>query len=129
MILKRIAKAPEAVYGVLLSGGIPFAVTLEDADRNNARSISCIPAGEYICKRFHSQKHPNTFQVMGVPGRDGILFHTGNTDEDTQGCILVGESFDPVKGEAGITHSGDGFAEFMKLCKDVDSFSLTIVEV
>lgn len=121
--LTRVADTGEVTYGVLSHAGVPFAVTLEEAWHENQHNISCIPVGVYACKRFHSAKHPNTFEVTGVPDRQAILFHVGNRDEDTLGCILVGEAFNPP----GITQSKDGFAEFMRINEKTDVFTLEIV--
>jgi len=35
--------------------------------------------------------HEGMLQVLGVPDFDYILIHIGNTDEDTAGCLLVGQ--------------------------------------
>lgn len=128
MKLVRVARNQVATYGVLIQGDIPFAVTLEDPWKDNARNVSCIPAGDYYCKRVKSPKFGNTFEVSGVPGRTAILFHKGNLEDDTQGCILVGESFNPVLGRPGITASKEGFAEFLKLTSMTNHFMLSITE-
>ena len=114
-------------YGVLRKENtVPFALTLERAWRDNARGISCIPTGIYTCVRHVSPKFGETFWLQDVPGRSEILFHKGNIDDDSHGCIIVGEAFNFVRGEDGITASAEGFAEFMRMQQGVDSFTLTI---
>src|SRR5690349_801135 len=129
MKLVRVSKATSATYGVLLQGDIPFAVTLERPWQNNEQGVSCIPAGEYQCQRVNSPKFGDTFEVMNVPNRSAILFHKGIIDDDSHGCILVGEAFNQVLGKPGITGSGDGFAEFLSLLRMANNFPLSIVEV
>lgn len=65
-----------------------------------------IPAGTYkITLRtvggFHGRyekkygsMHKGMLWVRDVPGFEYILIHTGNTDEHTSGCLLVGNSSD-----------------------------------
>lgn len=65
-------------------------VTLELPWLNNARRISCIPEGDYTCKRHLSPKFGQTYHVTNVANRDAILIHHGNYNRDTLGCILVG---------------------------------------
>lgn len=126
LTLKRVALNDDATFGVLLLGTIPFAVTLERPWLNNAPQKSCIPFGVYVCKRVKSPKFGDTFEVTGVPGRSHILFHQGNIPEDSLGCILVGERFDPVNGKNGITASREGFKEFLRHFIDRTEFTLTI---
>lgn len=93
---------------------------------DNQQNISCIPAGTYICKRVISPKFGETFEVTYVPGRSHILFHKGNLAEDTHGCIIVGEYFDPLYGEHAVLSSGKAFKEFFAILDGIDEFTLVI---
>ena len=115
-------------FGVLkwMEQPAPFALSVEDPWRNNEKFVSCIPVGSYKCVRVQSPKFGNTFEVCGVEGRDLILFHWGNTHVNTQGCILVGERFEPLNGIPAVLGSKLGFAEFLEYLEMVDEFDLTI---
>jgi hypothetical protein len=79
-------------------------VTLEPPWYDNRRNVSCIPAGKYRCSRLESPSKGSRYQVLNVPGRDAILFHTGNWagDEraglksDSEGCIMLGTYVEPM---------------------------------
>jgi len=124
MILKRIWGSGTATYGVLIDD-VPFAVTLELPWRNNQQDISCIPAGNYYCRKFRQ-----VFQVINVPGRKDILIHKGNLDIETKGCILVGEQYEKLfhksKWWNGILQSRKGFNELLQ--RGGDGFRLDIKE-
>ena len=132
MIIGRIKDTEYGMFGILFNEGIPFALTLENTWINNVRNHSCIPIGKYKCKRHDSPKHGETFQIMNVSNRgeiEGILFHKGNLDDDTRGCILIGEQFGVLNNEPAILRSGDGFAEFMNKNKNVNEFDLIIKDM
>jgi hypothetical protein len=73
--------------------------------RNNERNISCIPTGKYKMVLHKSSRFGNCFWVQNVPGRDEILIHHGNTERDTEGCILVGIRFGSILGENAVLNS------------------------
>lgn len=126
--LKRLSNTMDhGVFGVLLDGDIPFAVTLEPPWNENKENESCIPTGLYKCKRIISLKFGETFEITDVQGRTYILFHKGNLDDDTLGCILVGEEFGFLNGEPGILRSGKGFSEFMQRLHGEDEFALNVM--
>ena len=126
--LKRVSFREDGTFGVLLDENeAPFAVTLERPWENNAVGKSCIPTGLYLCKRVASPKFGNTFEVTAVAGRSHILFHRGNINDDTHGCILIGEKFEVwTDGRVSIHESGKGFGEFMILTADTNEFWLSI---
>lgn len=135
-MITRFRKNLNGVYGVfeteMRPGSFePFAVTLELPWKDNIRSISCIPAGTYLCKRYSSKKYKNTFEIKNVPGRTYILIHIGNFKSNSKGCILVGESFDYIDKKAGadIGSSSHAFKEFLKITKGENKFNLIIREV
>lgn len=70
--------------------------TLELSFKNNERGISCIPSGVYVVLRKSSYRHGQCFELQNVLGRDNILIHKGNFNEDTKGCILIGNGFKDI---------------------------------
>lgn len=126
MKIKRVSTGPDGTFGVLLFGGIPFAVTVEREWVNNQSNLSCIPEGAYTCKRVNSPRFGNTFEVTGVEGRSHILFHKGNVSNDSRGCIIVGEQFGIANGKPAVLASGEGFKEFLSLVEHLDKFDLLI---
>jgi hypothetical protein len=127
--IKRIAENEYGTFGVLIDGDLPFALTLERRWLDNQTGISCIPVGKYQCRRVDSPHFGDTFEVTSVPGRTNILFHKGNIDDNSRGCIIVGEEYDPVLGSYGVKASGDGYGEFMQRLRGLESFDLEIVSV
>ena len=79
--------------------------TLEDEKRDvKVRGETRVPAGIYKLELrteggFHNKYkdrygkfHKGMLHVTNVPNFEFILIHTGNTDEHTAGCLLVGDS-------------------------------------
>ena len=79
--------------------------TLEDEYRKTkVRGETRVPAGTYPIKLrkeggFHSRytkkfgsMHKGMLHVQNVPNFQWILIHVGNTDENTEGCLLVGNT-------------------------------------
>lgn len=109
-------------FGVLVEDDdFPRLVTLERTFENN-RVV--IPEGVWPCTRtiYYKRGYP-TFEIH-VPGHDRVLFHRGNTEDDSRGCILVGRRF----GGGGILESALGFAEFMEARNGVDAFDLRVID-
>lgn len=125
--IKRIANTPEGMFGVILFDGKPFALTAERPWIDNESNVSCIPEGEYHCHRIRSPRFGDTFEVMHVPGRSHILFHKGNIPmEDSHGCILIGEQFEPLDGKLAVLASKRGYGEYKDILKGLDKHYLII---
>ena len=127
--LIRVARIEDGTFGVLIDTGVPFCVTVERQWINNQAGESCIPIGDYDCKRVNSPNFGNTFEVTNVPGRTAILFHKGNIMDDSHGCLIVGEQFEPLNGKTAVLASGKAFEEFLKRVEGLDKFRLIITEV
>jgi hypothetical protein len=106
----RISSGKDATSGLLFEVSQNkrtfLAYTLEDEQRDvKVWGETRIPAGIYKLKLreeggFHNRylnKYGNTFHkgmihVQDVPGFEYILWHTGNTDEHTAGCLILGNT-------------------------------------
>ena len=75
--------------------------------------ITALPAGSYEVVITYSQRFRRPMPLLlKVPDFDGVRIHWGNTDKNTEGCILVGQS----KAENFIGRSRAAFdALFLKL--------------
>lgn len=89
------SKDSKATIGKLLIDGTEFCYTLEDQVRPDGVKVygqTAIPAGVYeVSIRYSPHFGRNMIHVEDVPKFSGILFHWGNDDLDTDGCVLVGE--------------------------------------
>ncbi len=88
---------PDRVLGTMYNeAGEPIAKTLERPWLNNAKGLSCIPAGTYHVKK-QPPKADRPYTYFRLPDsetkRTGILIHIGNDPTDSSGCILVGSRF------------------------------------
>jgi hypothetical protein len=96
LLLIRDTLNEVSTMGKLFLNGEEFCDTLELPWKQNQRSISCIPAGQYDARlrlpRESATREYIHLLVKDVPNRSYILIHIGNTTKDTQGCILVGQS-------------------------------------
>lgn len=127
--LNRIATSwEEGTFGSLTINGNPFCVTLEPKRAQNESNISCIPTGQYLVKKYNSPKYGWTWQVKNVPERDFILFHAGNVDDHTKGCIILASSFGKLWGKWAVLNSGETFKNFLSQLKDETMVHLTVTE-
>tara|TARA_R100001224_G_scaffold44566_1_gene25715 strand:- start:4634 stop:5047 length:414 start_codon:yes stop_codon:yes gene_type:complete len=102
--------------------------TLELADNNNRRNVSCIPVGEYNVKPRTSEKFGNHYLVENVENRDYILIHPANYHTQLRGCIGVGQDFFDINkdGDHDITYSRKTLAELLEIAPD--GFNLIILD-
>ena len=91
--LERSWPLIDRTIGRLFVDGIFDCYTCEDAVREGPKipGKTAIPCGVYkviinMSKRFKRLM----MLLLGVPDFSGIRIHAGNTEADTEGCILVG---------------------------------------
>ena len=96
LLIIRDTFTEKSTIGKLYVNGEMFCDTLELPYRDNQRSISCIPDGQYKVRlrlaRESATRDYLHLMVLDVPNRSYILFHRGNKPEHTRGCVLVGQS-------------------------------------
>ena len=113
--LKRIFKGPDYTIGRLFIDGKYFCDTLEDRVRAPGVKVpgrTAIPAGKYQVELTESLRFGRLMpRLKDVPGFTGVLIHSGNTADDTEGCILVGKN--RVKGK--LLDSRETFARLFKV--------------
>lgn len=127
LILNRttLKSDPTGTLGELILDGKIICQTLERPWKDNAQETSCIPTGEYLCKRVNSPKFGETFEITDVPNRTHILMHSGNYVTDSLGCVLLGMISDRSSSYK-IFKSRIARDKLMEIMKDEQSFHLTI---
>lgn len=131
--LKRSIIANTATLGTLYNErGLEIAKTLELPFFNNINDLSCIPFGEYKCKKDNTGKY-KYWKILDVDGRQAVEFHNGNYVTDSEGCILLGQSWAIMSNaktnqmELSVTSSKDTFKRILDKELMPDEFILKIV--
>lgn len=79
---------PEGTNGKLTYQGKTICNTIELPWKENKSLLSCIPEGEYFIRKRYSIKFGWHLEIMNVPNRNLILFHTANHAlTQLKGCI------------------------------------------
>ncbi len=125
--LVRVSEYNGATLGALCFNDEPKMLTLEEAWRDNETKVSCIPEGKYKIKRHRSPKFGITFRVEDVPERSEILFHSGNTAKDTEGCILLGQRYGNLHSTPAILNSQKAYNDFMGIMNGILDAELVII--
>jgi hypothetical protein len=97
LLLKRDDLSETRTLGKLYVDGAYECETLEDKQRaDDERKVfgqTAIPLGRYEVKITHSPRFGcDVPLLLNVPGYEGVRVHPGNTADDTEGCLLVGQS-------------------------------------
>jgi hypothetical protein len=123
----RFQFGKDATNSLLFIDGEFECYGLEDEYRDvKVMHETCIPEGEYEIKfrtvgGFHTRYaarygsfHKGMLELQDVPGFQYILIHSGNTDEHTSGCYIVGETQQDLdKGKDGFV--GNSGVAYKKL--------------
>lgn len=96
----RSVFSPTTTMGKFYIDGEFFAYTLEDTDRqlngDCSKKIKCktaISEGSFKVILSYSDHFQKVLpQICDVPCFGGVRIHGGNSNEDTEGCILIGEN-------------------------------------
>jgi hypothetical protein len=126
--LTRVHFRPDGIFSVLKDqNGNVIAHTLEHSYDN----LPKIPNGTFVCVRGPHRLHNmtedfTTFEVTGVAGHKDLLFHWGNWNRDSEGCILLGQSEELYQGVEMVTTSKPTFAKFMSGLEGVNTFLLVV---
>ena len=121
VLLKRIARRDTYTIGHIYVDGKYVCDDVEDKDRGldqklplsvnvakKRKGITAIPTGRYRLTlevkspKFSKYKAYEWCQgylprLINVPAFDGVLIHAGNSANDSEGCLIVGEN--KVKGK------------------------------
>lgn len=96
--VERGQSGASSTIGKLYVDGVFCAYTLEDVDRHletggiKIKGQTAIPRGTYkVTIDFSNRFQKQMMHVLDVPQFEGIRIHAGNTDKETEGCILLGK--------------------------------------
>jgi len=116
--VQRTIWSDKSTIGQMLVDDRFFGYTLEDTDRyledggEKITHVTAIPRGVYPVTLYDSPRfHGPVLLLHNVDGFNMVEVHWGNKPEDTDGCILVGDSY----ADDWISHSRATFAKLLKV--------------
>lgn len=137
--LNRLDCGKDATLGEFFVNGEHECWCVEDQDRNLERypdakiqGQTCIPRGMYKIIISYSNRFKRELPLLvDVPGFQGIRIHPGNTNADTEGCLLPCSSWkrDEKGGLFGV-NSREAFRRlFEKIQSALDAYQDVTIEI
>lgn len=142
ILVKRVGKKEKYTIGKLYVDDVYVCDTIEDKDRCLTQNTSlneikkkkvygqtAIPTGTYdvtlnvVSSKFGQKPYFKALcggklpRLLNVPGFDGVLIHTGNDEDDSYGCIIVG--YNKVVGK--VIESKKAFEKLYPILKKASS--------
>ena len=123
--VKRLHKTNASTIGELLIDGIFQCYTLEDVERPvKIKNETAIPKGTYKVIINQSNRFKRLLPLLlNVPNYEGVRIHSGNTNHDTEGCILVGQT----RGNNFVGQSRKAFDKLFKKMQAAKDITITIL--
>lgn len=124
--LKRYEFKDTYTVGRLYIDDVYFCYTLEDVVRKGEKvdGQTAIPTGTYNIIINHSNRFNRDLPLLeNVPNFKGVRIHSGNTSKDTEGCILLGQTY---AGKDFIGNSRSAFDVFFDKLKQAKEATITI---
>ena len=125
--LLRYTADQDSSGGLLLIDGKFFCYTCEDEKREiKIAGETRIPNGNYkiklrneggMTKRYAAKYdfHQGMIHLQDVPNFRWVYIHVGNTDDHTEGCLLVGYGANRADLENTVGRSRDAYTDLYKL--------------
>jgi hypothetical protein len=122
--IKRLHKTDNSTIGELTIDGKFECYTLEDKERDvKIKCETAIPKGTYKVIINQSNRFKKLLPLLlNVPNFEGVRIHPGNTNHDTEGCILVGRT----RSKDFIGQSRKAFATLFAKMKEAKEITLII---
>lgn len=123
--IKRLYKTNTSTIGELFIDGIFECFTLEDVERPvKIKNETAIPKGTYKVIINQSNRFKRLLPLLlNVPNFEGIRIHSGNSNHDTEGCILVGQT----RSKNYIGQSRKAFNKLFKKMQAAKNITITIL--
>ena len=124
MLKLRRSYLDNCTIGKIYHNGNFICYTVERSWLNNAKSISCVPAGEYKLESYSSAKYQNCFALscaslsvgfLVTHQRTHILIHPANYHSELEGGIGPGLDLHPHNW--GVAHSRKAMDKLRDLIK------------
>lgn len=139
--LYRFSPGADSTLGILMADGLQMFTCEDEYRAEKVEGETRIPAGTYPIKlRTDGGMHPKyaarypfhkgMLWLQDVPGFTYVYIHTGNNDDHSEGCLLVGYGSERDVGQGGgfITRSREAYADlYQKVVASAEQEKLQIV--
>jgi len=122
--IKRLHRTEHSTIGELSIDGVFECFTLEDKEREvKIKGETAIAKGTYQVIINRSNRFKKLLPLLlNVPNFEGIRIHSGNSNHDTEGCILVGRT----RSQDFIGQSRKAFDKLFKKMQKAENITITI---